>query len=182
MTRIRPATREDAAALAAIYGYHVANGFGSFEETAPSAEVMAERWAAITARGLPYLVAEVDGAVAGLAYAGPYRPRPGYRFSVEDSVYISPAHQGQGLGKALLTAIIDACETMGLRRMLAFIGDSGNAGSIGVHRSCGFRHAGVLERVGFKAGRWLDVVVMERDLGGEPTATPTTPGLDLSGG
>jgi L-amino acid N-acyltransferase YncA len=179
--RIRPATREDAVALAAIYGHHVVHGFGSFEESAPSAETMIERWAAITARGLPYLVAEVDGAVAGLAYAGPYRPRSAYRFSVEDSVYISPAHQGQGLGKALLTATIDACEAMGLRRMLAFIGDSGNAGSIGVHRSCGFRHAGVLEGVGFKAGRWLDVVVMERDLAGDPGAAPTTPGLDLSG-
>jgi len=182
MTRIRPATREDAPAIQAIYGHHVANGFGSFEEAAPSAEEMAERWAAIAARGLPYLVAEIDGAVAGLAYAGPYRPRSAYRFAVEDSVYVASDFQGQGVGKALLTAVIEACEGLGLRRMMAFIGDSANAGSVGVHRSCGFRHVGVLEKVGFKAGRWLDVVVMERDLGGEAGAAPRGPGLSLSGG
>ena len=182
MTRIRPATREDAPALQAIYGHHVAHGFGSFEEAPPTVEDMAERWAAIIARGLPYLVAEVDGAVAGLAYAGPYRPRSAYRFSVEDSVYVAPGFQGQGVGKVLLTAVIEACEAKGLRRMLAFIGDSGNAGSIGVHRSCGFRHTGVLEKVGFKAGRWLDVMVMERDLGGPPDDAPTGPELDLSRG
>ena len=172
MTRIRPATREDAPALQAIYGHHVAHGFGSFEEAPPTVEDMAERWSAITARGLPYLVAEVDGAVAGLAYAGPYRPRSAYRFSVEDSVYVAPRFQGQGVGKVLLTAVIEACEAKGLRRMLAFIGDSGNAGSIGLHRSCGFRQVGVLEKVGFKAGRWLDVVAMERDLGGAPDDAP----------
>lgn len=180
MTRIRPATRKDAPALQAIYGHHVATGFGSFEEAAPSVEEMAERWGAVTARGLPYLVAEVDGVVAGLAYAGPYRPRSAYRFSVEDSVYVAPGFQGQGVGKALLTAVIEACEGMGLRRMMAFIGDSANAGSIGVHQSCGFRHVGVLEKVGFKAGRWLDVVVMERDLGGEPDAPPAGLGMTLS--
>ena len=182
MTRIRPATREDAAALQAIYGHHVAHGFGSFEEAAPSIEVMAERWAAVAARGLPYLVAQVDGEIAGLAYAGPYRPRSAYRYAVEDSVYVTPGYQGRGVGKALLGATIQACETLGLRRMLAFIGDSANAGSIGVHRSCGFRHAGVLEKVGFKGGRWLDVVVMERDLGGASGAAPDAPGLDLSRG
>jgi L-amino acid N-acyltransferase YncA len=182
MTRIRPATRDDAPALQAIYGHHVANGFGSFEEAAPSAEEMAERWAAVTARRLPYLVAEVDGVIAGLAYAGPYRPRSAYRFAVEDSVYVAPSFQGQGVGKSLLIAVIQACEAMGLRRMMAFIGDSANAGSIGVHRSCGFRHVGVLEKVGFKAGRWLDVVVMERDLGGAAGDAPVGPGLDLSGG
>ena len=180
--RIRPATREDAPALQAIYGHHVANGIGSFEETAPSVEDMAERWAAITARGLPYLVAELAGVVAGLAYAGPYRLRSAYRFSVEDSVYVAPGFQSRGVGKAVLTAVIDACEAKGLRRMLAFIGDSANAGSIGVHRSCGFRQVGVLEKVGFKAGRWLDVVVMERDLGGEAGVPPAGPGLDLSKG
>ncbi len=182
MTRIRPATLDDTEALRAIYAHHVAHGFGSFEETAPSVETMADRWAAITRRGLPYLVAEIDGAVAGLAYAGPYRPRSAYRYTVEDSVYVAPAFQGQGVGKALLGVVIETCEAMGLRRMLAFIGDSGNAGSIGVHRSCGFRHAGVLEKVGFKAGRWLDVVVMERDLGGTVDGAPQGPGLDLSGG
>jgi len=183
MTRIRPATLLDAPALQAIYGHHVLNGFGSFEEAPPSVEEMGERWAAITARGLPYRVAEVDGMVAGLAYAGPYRIRSAYRYTVEDTVYVAPGHQGRGVGKALVQDVIEACEALGLRRMMAFIGDSGNAGSIGVHRSCGFRHVGKLEKVGFKGGRWLDVVVMERDLGGEAQdAPPSGPGLDLSRG
>ena len=112
MMRIRPATREDAAALQAIYGHHVAHGFGSFEEAAPSVGEMAERWAAVTARGLPYLVAELDGAVAGRAYAGPYRLRSAYRFTVEDSVYVAPGLQGLGVGKALLTAVREAVMTL----------------------------------------------------------------------
>ena len=182
MTLIRLATADDAPALAAIYGHHVAHGFGSFEETAPTAAEMAERWAAIIARGLPYLVGEVDGAVAGFAYAGPYRTRSAYRYTVEDSVYVGSTFHGRGVGKLLLMQVIDACESLGLRRMLALIGDSGNAGSIGLHRSCGFRPAGVLEAVGFKGGRWVDVVVMARDLAGPAGDPPTGPGMNLSGG
>jgi phosphinothricin acetyltransferase len=180
MTTIRPAVAADIAALQAIYAHHVTNGFGSFEETAPDVAEMTARWRTITAKGLPYLVAEVDGVIAGFAYAGPYRPRSAYRYAVEDSVYVAASRMGQGVGRALLEAVIAACEGLGLRRMLAFIGDSANAGSIGVHRACGFRDAGKLTAVGFKAGRWLDVAVMERDLGGEGFDPPTAKGLDLS--
>ncbi|MDR3513481.1 MAG: GNAT family N-acetyltransferase [Caulobacteraceae bacterium] len=178
--RIRPASQADAAALAAIYGHHVAHGFGTFEEVAPDADEMAARLAAVTRRGLPYLVAEIDGAVAGFAYAGPFRARAAYRYTVEDSVYIAHGRQGQGVGKALLGAVIAACEPLGLRQMVAMIGDSANAGSIGLHRSCGFAHAGVLGAVGFKAGRWVDVVMMQRGLGPGADQPPGPGGLELS--
>ena len=168
---IRAASAADAPALAAIYGHHALHGFGTFEEAAPSAEEMVARMTAVTARGLPYLIAEVDGETAGFAYAGPFRTRAAYRYTVEDSVYIAPGRIGQGVGRALLTAVIAACESLGLRQMVAMIGDAANAGSIGVHRACGFSHAGVLNGVGYKAGRWVDVVVMQRALnGGDGTA------------
>ena len=141
--KIRSALASDAAALAAIYGHHVTHGFGTFEEVPPSPEGMAGRLEAVTDWGLPYLVAEIDGQVAGLAYAGLFRPRAAYRYTVEDSVYIAPDRMGQGVGKALLGEVIRVCETMGLRQMVAMIGDSENAGSIGLHRACGFEPAGV---------------------------------------
>jgi len=180
--RIRAATAADAHALAAIYGHHVTHGLGTFEAVPPTPGETAARLEAIVGRGLPYLVAEADGAVTGFAYAGPFRTRAAYRYTVEDSVYIAPGRQGQGIGKALLSAVIAACEPLGLRQMVAVIGDAGNAGSIGVHRSCGFTHAGVLAGVGFKAGRWVDVVMMQRRLNGGATAPPHGAGLDLSGG
>jgi phosphinothricin acetyltransferase len=179
---IRPALANDAPALAAIYGHHAAHGFGTFEEDEPSAEEMAARLAAVTRRGLPYLVAEIDGAVSGFAYAAPFRTRAAYRYTVEDSVYIAPDRLGRGLGKALLTAVIAACEPLGLRQMLALIGDSANAGSIGLHRSCGFSPIGVFPAVGFKAGRWVDVVLMQRPLNGGDADIPAGGGLDLQGG
>lgn len=179
---IRPARPDDAAALAAIYGHHVIHGFGTFEEAPPDAAEMEQRRAAVVGRGLPYLVAEVDGAVAGFAYAGPFRTRAAYRYTVEDSVYIAPGRQGQGAGKALLTAVIAACEPLGLRQMIAMIGDSANAGSIGLHRTCGFQPAGMLTAAGFKAGRWVDVVVMQRTLNAGAAEPPGEGGLDLSGG
>jgi phosphinothricin acetyltransferase len=160
----------------------VAHGFGTFEEIAPNPHEMAARIAAVVRRGLPYLVAEADGAALGFAYAGPFRTRAAYRYTVEDSVYVAPGHQGQGLGKQLLTAVIAACEPMGLRQMIAVIGDAGNAGSIGVHRACGFTHAGVLSAVGFKAGRWVDVVMMQRPLNAGAGAAPDATGLQLSEG
>ena len=178
--RIRPAEVSDAQALAAIYGHHVIHGFGTFEETPPSAEEMAARRAAIVARGLPYLVAEIDGAVAGFAYAGPFRTRPAYRFTVEDSVYVAAEHQGRGIGKLL--AVIAACEALGLRQMVAMIGDSENGGSIGVHRACGFERVGVLPAVGHKGGRWVDVVAMQRPLNAGAQTPPEGVGLQLSGG
>ena len=117
------------------------------------------------ARGLPWLVAEADGAVAGYAYAGPYRARPAYRFTVENSVYVAPAMAGRGLGRALLTRLLALCEAAGCRQVVAIIGDSANAASIGLHRACGFRDVGVLRAVGFKHGRWVDTVLMQRAIG-----------------
>jgi phosphinothricin acetyltransferase len=176
--RIRPATMADARALAAIYGHHVLHGFGTFEEIAPSTEEMGRRLSAVLGYGLPYLVAEIDGAVAGFAYASPFRTRAAYRYTVEDTVYIAPDRMGQGIGKALLTAVIGGAEALGLRQMVAMIGDSGNAGSIGVHRSCGFEPSGVLRGLGFKAGRWVDVVTMQRVLNSGVDSAPDAPGMD----
>lgn len=178
---IRPATAADAPELAAIYGHHVLHGFGTFEEVAPSPDDMVQRLAAVTKWDLPYLVAEIDGQVAGLAYAGLFRPRAAYRYTVEDSVYIAPDRMGQGVGKALLTAVIKACESLGLRQMVAMIGDSANAGSIGLHRACGFSPAGMLPAIGYKHGRWVDVVQMRRPLNGGDQAPPDVQGLMLSG-
>jgi L-amino acid N-acyltransferase YncA len=178
--RLRPATPNDAAALAAIYGHHVLHGFGTFEEIAPSAEDMVQRVAAVVGYGLPYLVVEMDGAVAGFAYASPFRTRAAYRYTVEDSVYIAPDRLGQGIGKALLKAVIADAQALGLRQMVAMIGDSGNAGSIGLHRSCGFEPSGVMRGLGFKAGRWVDVVTMQRPLNAERDVLG--PGIDWGGG
>ena len=176
--RIRPALASDAAALSAIYGHHVLHGFGTFEEVPPTPEDMAGRLAAVTKWGLPYLLAEIDGQPAGLAYAGLFRPRAAYRYTVEDSVYIGPDRMGRGIGKALLLQIIATCEALGLRQMVALIGDSANAGSIGVHRACGFAPSGVLEGLGFKAGRWVDVVTMQRELNAGDSVGP---GIDWGG-
>jgi phosphinothricin acetyltransferase len=177
---IRAATLADADALAAIYGHHVAHGLGTFEEVAPSPQTMAERLRQIGDLGLPYLIALIDGAIVGFAYAAPFRTRAAYRYTVEDSVYVAPGRQNRGIGKALLTAVIAACEPLGLRQMVAMIGDAQNAGSIGVHRACGFVHAGVLAAVGYKAGRWVDVVIMRRPLNGGEVTPPQSVGLDLS--
>jgi phosphinothricin acetyltransferase len=177
---IRTATADDAAALAAIYGHHVLHGLGTFEEVPPSADEMARRLAAVLDRGLPYLVADIDGAVVGLAYAAPFRTRAAYRYTVEDSVYIAPDRLGQGVGKALLSAVIANSEALGLRQMVALIGDSGNGGSIGLHRSCGFEPTGVFGGLGYKAGRWVDVVVMQRRLNAD--GPPQGAGLNLIGG
>ncbi len=174
---IRPASFDDAAALAAIYGHHVLHGFGTFEEIPPLTEEMARRVASVRGFGLPYLVAEIDGGVAGFAYASAFRTRAAYRYTVEDSVYIAPDRMGQGIGKALLLRVIEACETLGLRQMVAMIGDSANGGSIGVHRSCGFEPSGVLKGLGFKGGRWVDVVTMQRELNAEALG----PGIDWGG-
>jgi L-amino acid N-acyltransferase YncA len=179
---IRPATEADAAAVAAIYGHHVLHGFGTFEEEPPSDVEMAGRIAAVLARGLPYLVAEEEGAVVGFAYAGPFRPRAAYRYTVEDSVYIAPQAIGKGVGKALVTEVIARCEALGLRQMIAVIGDSGNAGSIGLHRALGFEDAGIGKAFGFKHGRWVDVVWMQRALNEGSAVPPSAAGIDLRGG
>ena len=162
---IRPSFQEDVAAIQAIYGHHVLHGLASFEEVPPDAAEMARRREAILARGLPFLVAEMDGEVLGFAYAGAYRERAAYRNTLEDSVYVRADAISRGVGGRLLAALIGQSAALGYRQMLAVIGDSGNAGSIGVHARAGFREVGVMQAVGFKHGRWVDVVIMQRALG-----------------
>jgi L-amino acid N-acyltransferase YncA len=178
---VRAATAADAEALAAIYGHHVLHGFGTFEEDPPSPAEMENRRGAIADRGLPYLVAEAEGRVLGFAYAGPFRPRQAYRYTLEDSVYIAPEAIGKGVGRAVLSAVIAACEALGIRQLVAVIGDSGNAASIGLHRSLGFVDAGVGKSFGFKHGRWVDIVWMQKSLNGGDQTAPDTPGVKLSG-
>ncbi len=178
---IRPATAADAPALAAIYGHHCCHGFGTFEETAPAPDDMAARLAAVQGYGLPYLIAEIDAAPAGFAYAGPFRPRAAYRYTAEDSVYIAPDRVGQGVGKALLAQVISDCEALGLRQLMAVIGDSANAASIALHRSLGFEMQGIMPAVGHKFGRWVDIVFMQRTLNGGAETAPDGAGLDLRG-
>ena len=179
---VRAATADDATALAAIYGHACEHGFGTFEEAAPSAGEMAARLKAVQDRGLPYVVAEADGQVAALAYAAPFRLRAAYRYTVEDSVYVAPGMTGRGLGKAALAAVIEACEGLGLRQIMAVIGDSENAGSVGLHRSLGYEPKGIMPAVGFKHGRWVDIVLMQRALNSGVGTTPDAPGLNLGGG
>jgi L-amino acid N-acyltransferase YncA len=178
---IRPATEADADALAAIYGDAVLNGFGTFEEDPPSAAEMDARRRAVQDQGLPYLVAEADGRVLGFAYAGPFRPRAAYRYTLEDSVYVAPEAHGKGVGRAVLSAVIAACEALGVRQLMAVIGDSENAGSIGLHRAMGFEQTGVGKSVGFKHGRWVDIVHMQKPLNGGDSALPSGGGVTLTG-
>jgi len=158
---IRPATAADIPAIQAIYAHHVLNGLGTFEEVPPDESEMATRLAAVEGGGLPWLVAESSDSAVGYAYAAPFRLRSAYRYTVEDSIYIAPGHQGQGIGKRLLHDLIAECRTLGLREMLAVIGDSGNLGSIRLHETFGFQHCGILRNVGLKFGRWVDVVMMQ---------------------
>jgi phosphinothricin acetyltransferase len=162
---LRPGLDADLAAIAAIYRHHVLHGTGTFELDAPDDTEMARRHADVVGKGLPWLVAERDGAVLGYAYANHFRPRRAYRFCVEDSIYLAPGAEGRGLGRLLLAELIARCEALGARQMLAVIGDAANGGSIGVHRALGFEPAGVLKASGWKFGRWLDVVLMQRPLG-----------------
>ena len=162
--QVRVSSDTDVAAITEIYAHHVRHGTGSFEIEPPDAEEIARRRLDIEARGLPYIVAESDNVVVGYAYAGPYRPRVAYRFTVENSVYVHPGHLGRGVGRALLSTLIDACQKCGCRQMVAVIGDSNNIASIRLHENFGFRHVGVLQAVGFKFGRWLDTVLMQRSL------------------
>jgi L-amino acid N-acyltransferase YncA len=178
---VREATEADAAALAAIYGDAVLHGFGTFEEDPPSAADMDARRRAITDQGLPYLVAEEDGQVLGFAYAGPFRPRAAYRYTLEDSVYVSPHAKGKGVGCAVLAAVIVACEALGIRQLMAVIGDTENSGSIGLHRALGFEQMGVGRSVGFKHGRWVDIVHMQKALNGGDTTLPAGGGVTLTG-
>lgn len=170
---LRPATPADIPAITAIYGPNVRDGIASFEYDPPDAAEMAKRQAAILDAGYPYLVAEIDGAVAGYAYASAYRSRPGYRFACENSVYVAPSAQGKGVGRALLARLVDDCTALGYRQMIAVIGNLGNHGSIALHRAAGFTVVGVLPSIGWKLGRWVDCVLMQRPLG-EGDRTPAT--------
>jgi phosphinothricin acetyltransferase len=164
MVAVRDAAEGDFAAIQAIYAHHVLHGLASFEEVPPGVREMTSRWADVRKAGLPYLVAECDGRVVGYTYASPYRARPAYRYTIEDSVYVANDLPGRGIGATLLDALIARCERGPWRQMLAVIGDSGNAGSIGLHRSRGFAMSGTLHAVGFKFGRWVDSVIMQRAL------------------
>ena len=175
---IRPFRDIDLAAVTAIYADSVLNGTGTFELDVPSAEEMRARLAAPAALGLPVLVAEIDGQVAGYAYAGPYRLRAAYRFLVEDSVYVADAFRGRGVGKALLDALLGACEALGMRQMVAVIGDSANDGSIALHAAAGFERVGVFHAAGWKFDAWRDVVFMQKALGLGAAAAPDALGLD----
>lgn len=170
---IRPSTPADLAAITAIYGEAVLHGTGTFELEAPDAAEMARRRDDVLGKGLPWLVAERAGQVLGYAYANHFRPRKAYRFCLEDSIYLHPDARGQGVGRVLLAELVGRCEAAGARQMLAVIGDAANAGSIGVHAALGFEHTGVLKASGWKFGRWLDVVLMQRSLGtGATTGAP----------
>ena len=162
---IRPSRDDDIDAIAAIYAHHVLNGLASFEAVPPAVEEMARRRGDIVARGLPYLVAERDARVVGYCYAGPFRPRIGYRYTLEDSIYIDAGEVGRGIGRRLLAPLIERCTEIGYRQMVAVIGGRETIASIRLHEALGFKHIGVFPAVGFKFGRWIDTVLMQRALG-----------------
>ena len=172
MPLIRASRDEDVAAITAIYTHHVLHGTDTFEIDPPTAQDMAARRADVLAKGLPYLVAEEAGQVLGFAYCNWFKPRPAYRFSAEDSIYIADAARGRGLGRQLLEALAMQAEAAGVRKLMAVIGDSANAGSIGVHRAAGFTDVGVMRSVGWKFGAWRDIVLMEKPLGAGDTTAP----------
>jgi phosphinothricin acetyltransferase len=169
---IRPTQEADLPAITAIYGQAVREGTATFELDAPDLAEMTRRFRALRDGGFPYLAALLDGQVVGYAYAGPYRPRPAYRFTVENSVYLVPASQRRGIGMRLMQRLIEACESSGFRQMIAVIGDSANAGSVGLHTACGFQMIGTHPSVGLKFGRWLDTVMMQRALGAGSSDVP----------
>jgi L-amino acid N-acyltransferase YncA len=174
--RIRDATEHDAAALHAIYAHYVLHGFGTFEEAPPGAPSFADKLRTIAAHGLPFLTVESGSEIVGYAYASPFRPRSGYRYSVEDSVYVRDDQRGKGIGLALLNALVPRCEATGTRQMVAVIGDAHNKGSIALHERVGFEHVGIVRGVGYKLGRWVDIVMMQRTLNGGTTTNPPARG------
>jgi phosphinothricin acetyltransferase len=169
---IRPATEADLPCVTEIYEHAVLHGTATFELIAPDLAEMTRRFRTLIDAGFPYLVAAIDGEVIGYAYAGPYRPRPAYRFTVENSIYLKPATHRRGIGLTLLKRLLLECEARGHRQMIAVIGDSANAGSIGLHRRCGFQMIGTHPNVGLKFGRWLDTVMMQLSLGEGATTVP----------
>ncbi|ALJ75392.1 Phosphinothricin N-acetyltransferase [Burkholderia pseudomallei] len=170
---VRDATEHDLEAIQAIYAHHVLTGVASFEETPPSVDDLRARREAVRRHGLPYLVAELDGVVAGYAYATPYRPRSAYRYAIEDSIYVNEACRGRGIGRVLLAALIARCEAGSWRQMIAVIADGGRGGSTSLHRALGFEPIGTLRGVGFKHGRWIDTALMQRVLGDGAQTPPS---------
>jgi phosphinothricin acetyltransferase len=172
MPFIRPSRENDIPSISSIYAHHVLHGTGTFEIAPPTPEDMAQRRAEVLDRGLPYLVAEVDGIVVGFAYCNWFKPRPAYRFSAEDSVYLDVQAHRRGIGRAQLAELAAAAERAGVRKLIAVIGDSRNTGSVALHRSVGFEHVGTLTACGWKFDQWLDVVMMQRALGTGSTTAP----------
>lgn len=170
---LRDATEHDLPAIQAVYAWNVENGTGTFEEVAPDLAEMTQRWNSVRAAGLPWLVVETEGRVVGYAYAAMFRARSAYRFTCEDSIYLAPEAQRRGHGSALLQELIARCTAAGRRQMFAVIGDSANAGSVRLHRRFGFTDVGTMHAAGLKFGRWLDVVIMQLQLGeGSATLPP----------
>lgn len=176
-TLLRPSRPDDASALAAIYGHHVLHGSGTFELDPPDAAEMRRRHDAVCAGDMPWIVAEdAQGVVIGYAYASPFRPRPAYRYCLEDSIYIAPSAQGRGLGRWLLAELMARATAIGARQMVALIGDADNRASVALHAALGFEPTGVLRASGWKFGRWLDVVQMQKALGrGQHAPAPAAP-------
>ncbi len=175
MPAIRPCLEADMPSITAIYAHNVRYGTASFETEPPSLEEMCRRRHDVLAKGFPYLVAVSDAEVIGYTYAGTYRPRPAYRDTVENSIYVHPEHVGQGVGKLLLPVLIAECEARDLRQMIAVVGDSANLASVRLHQRCGFEMIGTFRSVGYKHGRWLDSVLLQRSLGRGDTAPPGRP-------
>ena len=175
MPLIRPSSDADLPAITAIYAHHVLHGTGSFETEPPSVADMTTRRADVLSKGLPYLVVEQDGKIAGFAYGNWFKPRPAYRYSVEDSIYMAPDLQGKGLGRALLAELMARFEALGIRKVMAIVGDSANTGSVGIHLALGFTQVGIVDSCGWKFGAWRDIVIMQKTLGVGNTQPPDEP-------
>ena len=169
---VRDATEDDLPGIAAIYAHHVRTGLASFETEPPDVAEMRARFEAVRAMGFPYLACEIDGRLAGFAYASLYRARPAYRHTLEDSVYVDPGFPGRGAGRALLAVLVDRCEAIGCRQLVAVIGDSANEASIGLHSALGFEKVGTFRSIGYKLGRWVDSVLMQRRVGPGDSTPP----------
>ena len=169
---IRPAKPDDLAAVHAIYSHHVLKGLASFEEVPPAREEIARRYQDVTSSGLPWIVAQYGDRIAGYGYCALYRTRSAYRYSLEDSIYVHHEMHGRGVGSALLAELIRLCEAAGYRQLIAVIGDSAHAASINLHAAAGFVRVGTLRSVGFKFGRWVDSVIMQRPLGSGDGSPP----------
>ena len=174
MTKIRPSTDTDIPAITAIYAHHVLHGTGTFETDPPSEQDMVARRSDVLSKNLPYLVVEDETGVLGFAYCNWFKPRPAYRYSAEDSIYLAPSARGKGLGKLLLTELMAQAERHGVRKLIAVIGDSANQGSVGLHKACGFNHVGLLANCGWKFDRWLDVVLMDKTIGSGNSNPPNS--------